>query len=88
MPARRLGHVAEVDQLDDAASGWAGSPRNTARSVGDGRPEQRGPVALEALVHERLEAEAVAPEPQAGVDVADADRGVVDDGHCIEEFRL
>src|ERR1700722_6562132 len=45
------------------------------------RSEQRRPVAVEPLVHQNLEAEAVAPEPKAGIHVSDADRRMVDHTH-------
>ena len=66
--------------------GAAGSPRNTARSDGDGARSSVGQSPSKRSVHQDLEAEPVAPEPQAHLDVADADGGVVDDRHWIRSL--
>lgn len=78
---------AQVDEFDDPPLwGIEITEEDGSKSV-RGRTEQRGPVALEALVHQHVEFEAVAPEAEALFDPGHVDRRVVDLGQG-SSFRL
>ena len=70
----------EGHELDHAGVGMGGVAEEHRPQCGGAHREERGPVPVKDVVHEDLEADAVAIEAEAGVDVAHDDGGVVEAG--------
>ncbi len=77
----RRRHAVQLDQFDDARLGPAGVAQKDRPQRCAAAAEELGPGAVEGVVHEDLEAETVAPEGQAGLDVTCPDRCMVHPGH-------
>ena len=69
--------VVPRHELDDPALRGCRLPEEHRAQRGGLPTEERGPRPLERAVHDDLEAEAVAPEHEAGLDVTRRDRRVV-----------